>query len=95
MIVKRIAPLSLGKVAGTLYALIGVLIGGVFSLIAIAGSMATESFGGRGFGALFGIGAIVLFPLLYGALGFLFTMLIAALYNVVAGIVGGVELDVQ
>lgn len=95
MIVKRIGPLSVGKVAGTLYAVIGVLIGAVFSLIAITGGMTSDTAGASGMGALIGVGAIVIFPLLYGGLGFLFTMLAAALYNVVAGMVGGIELDVQ
>ena len=95
MVVKRIGPLSVGKIAGTLYAVMGVLIGAVVSLIAMAGGMASDSAAGSGFGALIGVGAIVLFPLLYGGLGFIFTMIMAVLYNVVAGIVGGVELDLQ
>ena len=95
MIVKRIGPLSVGKVAGTLYAVLGVLIGGVFSLIAMAGGMASDTAGASGMGALIGVGAIVFFPILYGGLGFLFTMLAAALYNIVAGMVGGIELDMQ
>jgi len=45
-------------------------------------------------GAMFGAGAIVLLPLLYGGLGFVMTALMAALYNVTARLVGGVELDV-
>ena len=95
MVVKRIGPLSVGKVAGTLYAVLGVLIGGVFSLIAMAGGMASDTAGASGMGALIGVGAIVFFPILYGGLGFLFTMLAAALYNIVAGMVGGIELDMQ
>ena len=95
MVVKRIGPLSVGKVAGTLYAVIGLLIGAVFSMIGMAGGMMADSPGGAGFAALFGVGAIVIFPILYGALGFVFTLIAAVLYNVVAGLVGGVELDLQ
>ena len=95
MIVKRIGPLSVGKVAGTLYAVMGVLIGAVFSMIAMAGGMGSDVAGASGMGALIGVGAIVFFPILYGGLGFVFTMLAAVLYNVVAGIVGGIELDMQ
>ena len=95
MVVKRIGPLSVGKIAGTLYAVIGVLIGGVFSLIAMAGGLSSETAGASGMGALIGVGAIVIFPLLYGGLGFVFTMLAAALYNIVAGMVGGIEVDMQ
>ena len=95
MIVKRIGPVSVGKVAGTLYAVIGLIIGGVISLIAMAGSAMADTSGGAGFGALLGVGAIVVFPILYGCLGFVFTMIAAALYNLVAGWVGGVEVDLQ
>ena len=95
MVVKRIGPLSVGKIAGTLYAVLGVPIGAVVSLIAMAGGMGSDTAGASGMGALVGVGAIVIFPVLYGGLGFVFTMLAAALYNVVAGMVGGIELDMQ
>ena len=95
MVIKRVGPLSVGKVAGTLYAVMGLLIGAVVSLVAMAGGMASDSAGASGFGALIGVGAIIIFPLLYGVLGFLFTMLAAVIYNVVAGMVGGIEVDLQ
>jgi hypothetical protein len=95
MVIKRIGPFSVGKIAGALYAVIGVCLGAVFSLMAMAGGMAADTDGAAGFGALIGVGAIVIFPILYGGLGFVFTMLAAALYNLIAGWVGGVELDVQ
>jgi hypothetical protein len=73
----------------------GVLIGAVVSLIAMAGGMSSDAAGASGMGALLGVGAIVIFPILYGGLGFVFTMLAAVLYNVVAGMVGSIELDMQ
>jgi hypothetical protein len=42
-----------------------------------------------------GVGAIVFLPILYGGCGFVFTLLGAWLYNAVAGLVGGVEMDLQ
>jgi hypothetical protein len=42
-----------------------------------------------------GVGAIVFFPILYGVMGFIATLIMAALYNVIAGAVGGVEMDVR
>ena len=44
---------------------------------------------------LFGAAAIIVLPIFYGVLGFVFSLIGAALYNVVASVVGGVELDVQ
>jgi hypothetical protein len=46
------------------------------------------------FGAMFGVGAIVLFPVIYGCMGFIASLIGAWLYNILAGMVGGVELDV-
>ncbi len=94
MVINRVGPVSVAKISGTLYAIVGLFIGGVFSLIALAGS-ATHAFEAPGFGALMGIAAIVVFPILYGALGFIGALIMAGLYNFLAGIVGGVELDIR
>jgi hypothetical protein len=37
----------------------------------------------------------VLLPLLYGGLGFVMTAIMAWLYNMAAGVVGGIEIDVD
>jgi hypothetical protein len=95
MTIKRIGPLSAAKITGTLYALLGVLIGGVVSLISMLGGFASASAEGAALGALFGMGAIVIFPVLYGGGGFVATLLGAWLYNLVAGFVGGMEMDVE
>jgi hypothetical protein len=44
---------------------------------------------------MFGIAGIVVLPIVYGILGFITTLIGAWLYNVLAGMVGGVELEVQ
>ena len=46
-------------------------------------------------GMLFGVAAVVLLPIFYGALGFVMTLIGAWLYNLVAGLGGGVELEVH
>lgn len=94
MVINRIGAFSLAKISGTLYAIIGLIVGGLFSLIAMAGAMATGGEDGSMFGAMFGVGAIVLFPIIYGCMGFIASLIGAWLYNVLAGMVGGVELDV-
>ena len=40
MIIKRIGPLSCARLSGLLYAIIGLVLGGIFSLIAMAGGFA-------------------------------------------------------
>ncbi len=95
MVIKRIGPMSCAKITGTLYAILGLVIGGVFSLVALAGGFASNTSGAAGVGAIVGVGAVVIFPILYGGIGFVATLIGAWLYNVLAGMVGGFELDVQ
>lgn len=99
MVIKSVRLLSVGKVAGFLYGLLGLLIGAFFSLAVLLGGMtagiANEAEGaGTAVGALLGVGAIVIFPLLYGLLGALGAIVMALIYNIVAGVVGGIEVDV-
>lgn len=50
---------------------------------------------GGGIAPLWGVAAVVFFPVLYGVGGFIATLITAWLYNVVAGAVGGLELDLS
>jgi len=93
MIIKRIEPLQCGKVAGTLYALMGLLIGLLFTFISLAGGIPSD--GLSVFGPLFGVGAVIVLPICYGVIGFLVSMLMAAFYNLVAKLVGGFEIQVE
>lgn len=97
MIVKRVAPVSFAKVAGILYAILGLCIGALFTLPASLGAFAFSRPDSPvpGFGMLFGVGAIIILPIFYGVLTFIFALIGAALYNAVAGWVGGVEMDLQ
>ena len=94
MVINRIGPFSLAKISGTLYAIIGLVFGALVSLVAMFGAMMGGQSGGSMFGALFGVGAIILLPIFYGCIGFVGSLIVAWLYNVLAGMVGGVELDV-
>jgi hypothetical protein len=99
MIVKSVSPVSVAKVAGILYALMGLCFGVVFSLASlvlrggVSGISNASDFPAAAL--LFGAGAIVVLPVFYGVLGFVFSLIGAALYNLVSGWVGGVELDIQ
>ena len=95
MVINRVAPVSVAKVAGLLYTILGLIIGGFIALASMAGSMLSEQAHGNPLGALLGVGAIIFFPLLYGCIGFIAALIGAALYNVAAGFVGGIEIDVK
>jgi hypothetical protein len=92
MVVNRVGPVSCAKIVGLLYVILGLIVGGIVSLIA-----ATLGFApGRGPGnPLFGMAAVVVFPVLYGVAGFVTTLIGAWLYNGLAGLVGGVEIDLR
>ena len=91
MVIRRVGPLSCAKLAGLLYLILGFIIGACFSLFAMAGSFAG---GADGFFPMFmGAGAIVILPIFYGAFGFIGTLIMASLFNLVAGITGGIEVD--
>ena len=94
MIVRSIAPFSVAKIAGVLYALLGVIVGAFFALAALAGAFAGADNAGI-IGSIMGVGAIVVFPLFYGCMGFVTTLVGAWLYNLVAGMVGGISFEVS
>ena len=98
MVLKKIGVLSCGKILGVLYALLGFLIGAIVSLVSMVGaaigrggSDSPEAF----VGLLFGVAAIAVMPLVYGGMGFIGGLITAALYNVVAGFAGGLEVELQ
>ena len=95
MVIRRVGPLSLAKIAGTLYAVIGLIVGAFLSLFAMAGGFGANSDVGRPYGAMIGAGSIIVFPIMYGCLGFIGSLIGAAIYNVLANAVGGVEVDLQ
>mgnify|MGYP007080251175 CR=1 FL=1 len=95
-ILRRIDPVSLAKVFGLLYALIGLLVGALISLLVVAGTLVRDSSSANGaVGFLFGAGAIVILPLFYGALGLVGGLLTAIFYNLAAKLVGGVVLELE
>jgi len=91
MVIHRVGPLSSAKVVGLLYTILGLAMGALFSLVAAVGG-----FGHRGpAGAFFGVAAVVVLPVTYGVMGFVMTLIMAALYNALAKLVGGVEIDLR
>ena len=66
MIIKRIGPLSFAKLSAVLYAIMGLVVGGIFSLVALAGGFASETEKCAGIGAMIGVGAVIVAPIFYG-----------------------------
>jgi hypothetical protein len=98
MIVRRIGPWSVGRVYGAMLAAMGLIFGGCFALLSLVGvglaSHNDPNIPGWLATAL-GLGAVIVLPVFYGVMGLVMGALMAALYNLFAGMVGGVDLDVQ
>ena len=73
------------KVFGVLYGLMGLIFLPIVLLVSLASPNETG----------FGTGFAIALPFLYGIMGFIFTALACVLYNVVAGWIGGIEVEVS
>ncbi len=96
MVLRRIGALSLAKVMSAIYGAMGLIIGAiiaVFSLFGAAIGAGAEQSAEPLLGALFGVGAVVFLPIFYAIIGYLGGLIGAGLYNALAGIVGGVEVE--
>ncbi len=84
---------------GLVYGLFAALIGLIFALLwlpfgaLVAASAAHE--GLKGLGAGLGLFAIILFPVMYFIFGFVAGVIGGAVYNLVAGWTGGIEVTLQ
>ncbi len=99
MVIKSVGVISVAKMLGAMYAAIGLLAGLAISLVALFGGMAAMQselgVSGGVAGAVLGIGSIVIFPLLYGGMGFIGGALLALIYNIFAGVAGGIRFEVD
>ncbi len=99
--IKRLRVLSVAKIVGGVYAGVGLLVAAilasVFLIAALIGSAATEEFAAAGLaGGVFGALVILIFaPLFYGVLGFIVGIVGAFVYNLMAGWIGGIEVEVE
>lgn len=93
MVIRRVSPWSCAKIAGLIYLILGLFFGGILSVLSVAG-WAGSGGPDAGFGAIFGLAAILVLPILYGCMGFVMTAIMAMLYNALSGMVGGIEVDV-
>ena len=99
MEVKKVGAWSAAKVMGATYALIGLIFGifvAVAALLGVLGAAAANSGGlaeAIGFGIGGGLIGIVVLPIFYGIVGLIFGLISAALYNVVARLVGGIRIE--
>ena len=97
MVITRVNAFSVAKVAAVLYAGIGLLAGALFSLIGMAGlGAALAGQEGAGFiSMMFGVGAIIIMPICYAIFGFIGSFIFASIFNLAAGMTGGIEVETR
>jgi len=84
---------------GVLYACMGLIFLPIFMLAAAAGAFAQHAQGAQAApaavvaGIMFGMG--IFMPVIYGVMGFIFGVIGAAIYNLVARWIGGIEVEVE
>ena len=86
-VLKHIGPLSVGKISGVISAVFGVIAGLILALF--AGTLGEPFLGGNWFVQLIGL------TLIYAIAGFVGGVIYAAIYNLVAGWVGGVQIELD
>jgi hypothetical protein len=92
-VIKRVDVLSVGKVMGLLYAAMGLIFVPFFLLISAIQALSGKA--GAEFGLAMAIVMTIFLPIFYGVLGFIGGVIMAFLYNVIAGRIGGIEIDLS
>jgi Transmembrane domain of unknown function (DUF3566) len=97
--IKRVGPGSAFKIGLITYAILGLVLGifmaFISTLLGSLGSAAASAPGAKLFGFGMGIGSVIIFPVMYGLIGGVFAAIGAFIYNLAAGWVGGVEVDIS
>lgn len=100
MVIRRFGVWSVAKLYGSLLAAMGLLFGGIVAIASMiggaAGVLGQEAGASAGpMAMMFGVGAIIFLPIFYGVLGVVMGALSAGLYNLFAGMLGGIEVETE
>jgi hypothetical protein len=100
--IRKLGILSVAKIQAVMMFVIGLLIGILYGLIVIIYSLFGAGIVGGdaalvigGGGVVLGIGLMIGIPIMYGLIGFIAGALSALIYNIFAGMVGGIEMEVE
>jgi len=92
-VLKRISPSSAFKVGLVAYGIVGLVLGVICSLIAAAGVTFAPHARMPLLGRV-GVFAVILCPIIYGIIGGVGAVIAAAIYDLAADWVGGLEVDI-
>jgi hypothetical protein len=101
MVIKRFGVFSAAKIYAVVMAGLGLILGILYGLFFIIFGAAMMAGSGRNSGAagastlVIGLVMMVAIPIFYGIIGFIFGAIGALIYNIAAGIIGGLELELE
>jgi hypothetical protein len=99
--IKRMGVLSCAKIYSITLAAMGLIIGVIYGLIFMVVGGAMMAGGGRDAGPagvsslVIGLVMMIAIPIFYGIIGFVAGIIGALVYNVAAGVVGGLEIEIE
>jgi hypothetical protein len=93
-VLKRISPGSAFRLGLVAYGIVGLMLGAFCSLIAIGAPAFGRQTHMMFLGHFVGVFAVIVCPIIYGIIGGIGAVIAAGIYNLVAGWVGGLEVDI-
>lgn len=99
--IKRMGVFSCAKIYSITLAAMGLIIGVIYGLIFMVVGGAMMAGGGRDAGTagasslVIGLVMMIAIPVMYGLIGFIGGIIGALVYNVAAGVVGGLEIEIE
>lgn len=84
--------MSVAKVSAALYAFFGLIFGVIMTVIALSATGTSEV---GAFGAVFGAGAMIFLPIVYGIMGFIGGFIFALVFNLITPRAGGITIEVE
>jgi hypothetical protein len=100
MTIRRFGVISVAKIYGLLMFIFGLIIGVIYGLVLIVFGAAISTLGrdtaaGGVSTVVMGVVMMIAVPIFYGILGFISGAIGALIYNVVAGMIGGVKFELE
>lgn len=95
--ITRLGVLSVAKILGAICAVFGLIIGVLYglSIMIFGAAMSSISADAAGGAIVLGLLTMIFSPIIYGIIGFVGGAIEALIYNVAAGIAGGIEMEVE
>lgn len=96
MVIRRLGVWSVARIYAVMAGSFGLLFGLFLALFSLVGAgLANDPDAPAWLMPIFGVGAIIVLPLFYGTIGLVSGALTAAIYNLFAGLVGGISIEVE